>query len=218
MQLWMLTRTSSPYTILCIHNISSSYYEYYYVFFSPEGSMATPKNRLHDPLLRPDPLVENSWFKLWSDMVFSRKSGSVHSVFDRNIRNLNKINERELELGLAGSATSWHAQYKNSAWVFVGGLPYDLTEGDVICVFSQWVLNLFVLNSLELLIVPPLHYEEMIQLLFFRYGEIVNVNLVRDKSTGKFKGYGFVCYEDQRSTILAVDNFNGIRVRPQTLL
>ena len=45
-----------------------------------------------------------------------------------------------------------------------------------------------------------------------RYGEIVNVNLVRDKKTGKTKGFCFLCYEDQRSTILAVDNFNGIKV------
>jgi RNA recognition motif-containing protein len=48
--------------------------------------------------------------------------------------------------------------------------------------------------------------------LFNRYGEIVNINLIRDKSTGKSKGFGFICYEDQRSTILAVDNFNGIKV------
>lgn len=46
----------------------------------------------------------------------------------------------------------------------------------------------------------------------FRYGEIVNINLVRDKKTGKSKGFCFICYEDQRSTILAVDNFNGIKV------
>ena len=46
----------------------------------------------------------------------------------------------------------------------------------------------------------------------FRYGEIVNINLVRDKKTGKSKGYCFIAYEDQRSTVLAVDNFNGIRV------
>lgn len=48
---------------------------------------------------------------------------------------------------------------------------------------------------------------------FNRYGEIVNVNLVRDKKTGKPKGFCFLCYEDQRSTILAVDNLNGIKVR-----
>lgn len=98
-----------------------------------------------------------------------------------NAKNLNKLNERELSLGLTGSKTSWHSLYEESAWIFVGGLAYDLTEGDVIAVFSQ-------------------------------YGEIVNINFVRDKKTGKPKGYCFICYEDQRSTILAVDNFNGIKV------
>lgn len=76
---------------------------------------------------------------------------------------------------------SWHQMYKNSAWIFVGGLHYDLSEGDVIAVFSQ-------------------------------YGEIVNINLVRDRATGKSRGFAFICYEDQRSTILAVDNFNGIKL------
>lgn len=37
-----------------------------------------------------------------------------------------------------------------------------------------------------------------------RYGEIVDVNLIRDKGTGKSKGFAFVAYEDQRSTNLAV--------------
>lgn len=36
--------------------------------------------------------------------------------------------------------------------------------------------------------------------------------MIRDKETGKSKGYGFLCYEDQKSTILAVDNFNGIKI------
>jgi RNA-binding motif X-linked protein 2 len=45
-----------------------------------------------------------------------------------------------------------------------------------------------------------------------RYGEVVNLNLVRDKATGKSKGFCFLCYEDQRSTVLAVDNLNGIKV------
>lgn len=62
--------------------------------------------------------------------------------------------------------------------MYVGGLDYELSEGDVICVLSQW-------------------------------GEIEDINLVRDKDTGKSQGFAFVKYEDQRSTILAVDNFNG---------
>ena len=46
----------------------------------------------------------------------------------------------------------------------------------------------------------------------FRYGEIVNINYARDKATGKPKGFCFICFEDQRSTILTVDNLNGIKV------
>ncbi|XP_045199348.2 RNA-binding motif protein, X-linked 2-like isoform X2 [Mercenaria mercenaria] len=102
-----------------------------------------------------------------------------------NVKNLQKLNQRELELGLTNKK-SWHDQYKDSAWIFVGGLPYDLTEGDIVCVFSQ-------------------------------YGEIVNINLVRDQKSGKSKGFCFLCYEDQRSTILAVDNFNGIKLLGRTL-
>uniref|UniRef100_A0A8C5SBL6 RNA-binding motif protein, X-linked 2 n=1 Tax=Laticauda laticaudata TaxID=8630 RepID=A0A8C5SBL6_LATLA len=101
------------------------------------------------------------------------------------VKLINKLNEREAELGVQDKV-SWHAEYSDSAWVFVGGLPYELTEGDIICVFSQ-------------------------------YGEIVNINLVRDKKTGKSKGFCFICYEDQRSTILAVDNLNGIKIKGRTI-
>ena len=48
--------------------------------------------------------------------------------------------------------------------------------------------------------------------VFSQWGEISNINLVRDKDTGKSKGFCFICYEDQRSTILAVDNFNGMEL------
>ncbi|KAJ2952206.1 hypothetical protein O0L34_g4486 [Tuta absoluta] len=100
-----------------------------------------------------------------------------------NVKNVLKLSERELA---GNSKSSWHDQYKDSAWIFIGGLPYDLTEGDIICVFSQ-------------------------------YGEIVNINLVRDKATGKSRGFCFICYEDQRSTILAVDNLNSSKILGRTL-
>ena len=41
--------------------------------------------------------------------------------------------------------------------------------------------------------------------------------LVREGSTGKSKGFGFICYEDQRSTILAVDNLNGTQLCKRTI-
>lgn len=46
--------------------------------------------------------------------------------------------------------------------------------------------------------------------VFSQYGRVVRVNLVRDRETGESRGYAFLCYEDERSTVLAVDNFNGI--------
>lgn len=38
------------------------------------------------------------------------------------------------------------------------------------------------------------------------------MRLSRDKQTGKSRGFAFLAYEDQRSTILAVDNFNGAEI------
>ncbi|PKU76281.1 zinc finger CCCH domain-containing protein 25 [Dendrobium catenatum] len=96
------------------------------------------------------------------------------------VKRIQKINSTEATLGISEDA-SWHAKYKDSAYVFVGGIPYDLTEGDLLAIFAQ-------------------------------YGEVVDVNLVRDKASGKSKGFAFLAYEDQRSTILAVDNLNGAKV------
>lgn len=39
----------------------------------------------------------------------------------------------------------------------------------------------------------------------------------RDKDTGARKGFAFLMYEDQRSTVLAVDNLNGSKVLEKTL-
>ncbi|XP_031487270.1 zinc finger CCCH domain-containing protein 25 [Nymphaea colorata] len=101
------------------------------------------------------------------------------------VKRTQKITAKEAELGISDEA-SWHAKYKNSAYIFVGGIPFDLTEGDLLAVFAQ-------------------------------YGEVVDVNLVRDKGTGKSKGFAFIAYEDQRSTILAVDNLNGAKVLGRTI-
>lgn len=76
---------------------------------------------------------------------------------------------------------SWHTDYRDTAFIYFGGLPYDLSEGDVITIFSQ-------------------------------YGEPVFLKLARDKETGKSKGFGWLKYEDQRSTDLAVDNLGGATI------
>ena len=102
------------------------------------------------------------------------------------VKEIERINQREAELGITGSKASWHERYRSSAWIYAGGLGVKLSEGDVICVFSQW-------------------------------GEIEDIHLARDEETGKSKGFAFIKYEDQRSTDLAVDNFNGVKLLGRTL-
>lgn len=53
--------------------------------------------------------------------------------------------------------------------------------------------------------------------IFSQYGEPTYINLVRDKETGKSRGFAFLKYEDQRSTDLAVDNLGGTVVMGRTL-
>ncbi|CAA2966394.1 zinc finger CCCH domain-containing 25-like [Olea europaea subsp. europaea] len=43
------------------------------------------------------------------------------------------------------------------------------------------------------------------------------MNLVRDKGTGKSKGFCFLAYEDQRSTNLAADSLNGAQILGRTI-
>lgn len=43
------------------------------------------------------------------------------------------------------------------------------------------------------------------------------MNLSRDKDSGLPRGFAFLAYADQRSTVLAVDNFNGITLADRTI-
>jgi RNA-binding motif X-linked protein 2 len=54
------------------------------------------------------------------------------------IAEIQRINAAELENGTVGTSASWHSKYAESAWVYVGNLPLQLTEGDIICVLSQF--------------------------------------------------------------------------------
>lgn len=103
----------------------------------------------------------------------------------KKVKNQQKATALEIRAGFS-EAASWHAKFRHSAYIFAGGLDFDLTEGDLLAVFAQ-------------------------------YGEIVDVNLVRDKATGRSRGFAFLAYEDQRSTVLAVDNLNGAKVSGRTI-
>ncbi|KAL9112720.1 MAG: hypothetical protein Q9227_003023 [Pyrenula ochraceoflavens] len=93
------------------------------------------------------------------------------------IKQIQALNKRELENAVPPSA-SWHADHRDTAYIYIGGLDSSLSEGDIITIFSE-------------------------------FGEPTHINLIRDKESGKSKGYGFLKYEDQRSTDLAVDNLGG---------
>ena len=47
--------------------------------------------------------------------------------------------------------------------------------------------------------------------------QIASIEMPRDKATGKRRGFAFIMYEDQRSTVLAVDNGGGAVVLNRTL-
>ena len=97
-----------------------------------------------------------------------------------SIRQTQLLNKRELESAVPPSA-SWHADYRDTAYIYIGGFPFDLSEGDLLTIFSQ-------------------------------YGNPTHLNLIRDRETGKSKGFAFLKYEDQRSCDLAVDNLGGAEV------
>ncbi|KAI9629755.1 hypothetical protein KEM48_012665 [Puccinia striiformis f. sp. tritici PST-130] len=52
-----------------------------------------------------------------------------------DIKATKAINEQELKLGIKAS---WHDDYKDSAYIYIGGLDTGLTEGDIITIFSQY--------------------------------------------------------------------------------
>lgn len=48
--------------------------------------------------------------------------------------------------------------------------------------------------------------------IFSQFGDVVDINLARDKETGKSMGFCFLAFENQRSTVLAIDNMVGFQV------
>ena len=52
------------------------------------------------------------------------------------VRDIQKANELELEKNIS-DAGSWHEQY-DSPHIFVGGLPFELNEGDLKTIFEQY--------------------------------------------------------------------------------
>lgn len=111
--------------------------------------------------------------------VISQKSDSLFN--SAQALEMKKIHKTDLSFD-----SSWHNDYKDTSWIYIGNFSYKLSEGDVLAVFSQ-------------------------------YGEVEDINLIRDEETGKSKGFGFLKYEDWRSTVLAVDNLGGFELLERKL-
>ena len=77
--------------------------------------------------------------------------------------------------------STWHEDFRQSAYVITTGWNPEINEGDIVTVLSQ-------------------------------FGEIFDVNLIKNRQTGESKGIAFVGFEDQRSTDLVVDNLNGVSI------
>ncbi|MBW0462973.1 hypothetical protein O181_002688 [Austropuccinia psidii MF-1] len=115
------------------------------------------------------------------------------------------INERELKLGIKAS---WHDDYKDSAYIYIGGLDPELTEGDIITIFSQYGepvdINL-----------PKEKPRQQTTDVMMSAPEPSSSSLKPQKV--KSRGFCFLMYENQLSTNLAVDNLNGAVVLGRTL-
>lgn len=54
-----------------------------------------------------------------------------------SIRNIARLNDIELQK-VTPSNASWHTDYRDTAYIYIGGLPFELSEGDVLIIFSQY--------------------------------------------------------------------------------
>ena len=54
------------------------------------------------------------------------------------IAQIAKLNQQELDAGMFDLRKSWHNEFKNSSYIFIGGLDDRLSEGDIVTAFSQF--------------------------------------------------------------------------------
>ncbi|KAA1101531.1 hypothetical protein PGT21_023677 [Puccinia graminis f. sp. tritici] len=122
-----------------------------------------------------------------------------------NIKATKAINEQELKLGIKAS---WHDDYKDSAYIYIGGLDTGLTEGDIITIFSQYGEPVDINLPKEKPAPPASSSADKPN-----DGPSVPTSNKKPKS----RGFCFLMYENQLSTNLAVDNLNGAIVLGRTL-
>ena len=60
-----------------------------------------------------------------------------HNLVMNSVRAIQQLNKRELEAGINPEG-SWHTDYRDTAFIYIGGLAFELSEGDIITIFSQY--------------------------------------------------------------------------------
>jgi RNA-binding motif X-linked protein 2 len=55
----------------------------------------------------------------------------------QSVRQIARLNDLELQKCVPPNA-SWHTDYRDTAYIHIGGLPFELSEGDILTIFSQY--------------------------------------------------------------------------------
>lgn len=64
---------------------------------------------------------------------------------------IQKLNEKELEMGLAGTSASWHQEHIDTPTIYIGGLPPNHDESHILAIFEQYgtILHLNLVRHAE---------------------------------------------------------------------
>ncbi|KAI5969045.1 hypothetical protein CANMA_001935 [Candida margitis] len=111
------------------------------------------------------------------------------------IRQINQINQKELASSTTSYKSSWHYEYRDTNYIYISNIPNFIKPHDLVVIFSQ-------------------------------YGIPTHLNLVKSREVGQqqeqqqqqqHRGFAFLKYANFKSCILAIDNFNGIKVGDRML-
>lgn len=98
--------------------------------------------------------------------------------------------------------------------VFVGNIPYEMSEVSLRSIYSCSILNPLTPPSPSL---PPSITQEQLITIFSEVGPVAGFRLVFDRDSGKPKGYGFCEFHDPETAASAVRNLNDVDVGGRSL-
>ena len=85
---------------------------------------------------------------LYQDITLSHQNDASFHCFwvtlFRNIRNITKLNEQELKFGVFSAEKSWHSQYKDSAYIFIGRYTFKLLKSINVYIYIYIYLYIYI--------------------------------------------------------------------------